>query len=359
MSNNYDDLENQIGDLGGTEEHLNVPNIETPSNGSLGRLHYADKILGNKDVLDDEERSSMDEFLKRGNKAREDRLAAERVQIAAGWVPVDRDEMGIRSEFYPSDWNFFIKPAPVMSIKNWTAVDETRADQVNTVMNEIIRTSVRIEDGKGNSVGWGQLNSWDRFWFILKVREATFSQGEAKIEFEDECSECSTDIMYTLTSEGLFYEFPDSDLIEQYWDGNQWNIDPSEYDVDHEPITLYTPKIGKDQLIIEWAQARARAEQKIDENFIKYLIWMIPKAPRDVDALDKLISKMYKEYKQWTVEFTEFMDDVVRNITIDPQENLRCICPNCGQEATSRVRFPNGIKQLFRTETKAKKFGSR
>lgn len=354
MANNYEDLENQIGDLGG------VTPPETPNENDgkgLGKLQYADQILGHKEQLSEEEKASMERFKEKGRKIKED--AAARVQVAAGWVPVNREDMGIRSQFYPSDWQFYIKPAPVMSIKNWTAVDESRADQVNNVMNEIIRTSVRIEDGRGNSVGWGQINSWDRFWFILKVREATFDTGETRIEFEDECSECNSDINYTLNSSALFYEFPDDDLIEQYWDGEKWVINPEEFDVAHEQIILYTPKLAKDQAIIDWAQAKARENQKIDENFIKYLVWMIPKAPKDLDVFDRQITKLQKEYKSWSVEMAEFMDDVVRNITINPQENLRVKCPNCGQEATSRVRFPNGIKQLFRVETKAKKFGSR
>jgi hypothetical protein len=54
-----------------------------------------------------------------------------------------------------------------------------------------------------------------------------------------------------------------------------------------------------------------------------------------------------------------FMQDVVRNITINPSEKLRQVCPHCGAEVTSNVQFPNGIKAIFNVATKAKKFGSR
>lgn len=349
--NNYDALEDQIGNLGGVPE-TNEPQEEK----TLGKLKHADQILGRKGDLDDSDKASLEEFRKNVGRQKE---AAHQAQVSMGWIPVDREELGIRSQFYPADWRFFIKAAPVMSIKNWTAVDETRADQVNQVMNEIIRTSVRVENGRGESMGWGSVNSWDRFWFILKIREATFHMGECKIEFEDNCSECDTDILYTLTSDALFYEFPDADIVEKHWDGEKWNIDPADYNVSWEPITLYTPKLAKDQMIIDWAQQQARSDKKLDENFIKYLVWMIPKLPRDLDVFDRQVTKLYKEYKSWSIEFAEFMDDVIRNITIDPQETLRIKCPNCGGEATSKVRFPNGIKQLFRTETKATKFGSR
>lgn len=340
--NNYDNLEDQIGDAG--------------SEKGLGKIEHQE-ILGKKAKLSDEEQSSMDAFLKKCNSIRE--TNHESVNIGDGWIPVDRDEMGIRSEFYPPTWDFYIKPAAVSAVKNWTSIDEERADQVNKILTEICRTSVKIDTHGDGTGGWQQINSWDRFWFILKVREATFSKGETKVEFEDQCSECGQDIIYTLNANALFYEFPDDELIEKYWDGKQWNIDPLEYDVQHEPITLYTPKLGKDDAIIEWATAKARMKQKIDENFIKFLMWMLPKPARDANVLDRQIDKIYKEYKSWSVEMYEFMDDVVRNITINPSEQLRVTCPHCGQEATSTVQFPNGIKTLFRSETKAKKFGSR
>lgn len=346
MSNNYDELDAQIGGAGG----------ETPTSRGLGKIQHKE-ILGGHSDLDDADKKSMEEFMAR---TKSDRAArTESINIGDGWVPVNREEMGIRSMFYPQEWEFYIKPATVSAIKNWTAVDEERTDLVNNVFNEIIRTSVKIDTHGVGQGGWGQINSWDRFWFILKVREITFVHGESKVQFEDACSECDQDITYTLTSDSLFYEFPDEELVEKYWDNGEWNIDPAEYDVQHEPITLYTPKLGKDDAIIEWATARARMKKKVDENFIKFLVWMMPKPAKDMQVLDRQIDKYYKEYKSWSVEMYEFMEDVVRNITINPSENLRVICPHCGQEATSTVQFPNGLKVLFKSETKAKKFGSR
>ena len=148
-------------------------------------------------------------------------------------------------------------------------------------------------------------------------------------------------------------------LVDKYWDGEKWSIDPVEYDIDMPPITLYTPKIGKDAAIIEWATARAQQRQKVDEVFVRFLPWMLNKVPKDPQALDRMISKCMKEYKSWDADTFEFMDDVVRNITINPSERLRTVCPHCGGEATSNVQFPDGIKVLFKREGRAKKFGSR
>lgn len=346
MSQNYDELENQIGEFGG-EEQSQQP--------TLKKLKYKSSY-GQKEELDKDEQDSLDTFLEKNKKLREKR---EEAVISQGWVPIDKSEMGIRAMFYPESWQFMIRPATVQAIKNWTAIDEERPDIVNKVFNDIIKACVKIETNEPQGASWAQINSWDRFWFVLKVREYTYINGEAKIEFTDSCSECDDDILYRLTSDGLFYEFPDDDLIEKYWQNGEWVIDPTEYDVDHEPITLYTPKLGKDDAIIEWATAKARNKQKYDETFIQYLIWMLNKPSKDPQILDRQIQKLYNEYKSWDIEMFGFMTDVVTNITINPSEKLKCICPSCGKEAISNVQFPNGVKTIFSTQTKAKKFGSR
>lgn len=346
MNNNYNELEEQIGMLG-AEEELSASNPKKLKHKS---------VYGQKEDLSTSEEDSLNAFLAK-DKARKAKV--EENTIASGWIPVDRAEMGVRSMFYPESWEFFIKPATNNAIKNWTAIDEDRLDQVNKVFNEVIKMCVKIDTHGTTGAGWAQINSWDRFWFILKVREITFVNGETKIEFTDECSNCAEDMVYNLNSANLFYEFPDDDLIEKYWGDGVWTIDPREYDVDYDPIVLYTPKLGKDEAIIEWASARGRQGQKLDENFIEMLVWMLNKPSKDAQMLDRQIQKIYAEYKSWDVEMFTFMRDVIKNITINPSEKLRMTCPHCSMEATSNVQFPNGIKAVFNVGTKAKKFGSR
>jgi hypothetical protein len=269
--------------------------------------------------------------------------------------------MGIRSQFYPEDWSFYVRPATVEAIKNWSAIDEERIDVVNTVFNDIVRTCVSIKSATGN-IPWSRINSWDRFWFILKVRELTFKQGEAKIEFSDTCNECDEEISYTLNPKSLYYEFPDNDIVQKHWNSSDrvWYIDPKEYGLEKPPVTLYIPTLEKDQAILDWAIQKSRTQRKnIDNVFLKFLPWMLSKVPKDEQVLDKFITEAQRVYKSWDVEMFEFMDDVVRNITINPSEKLRQVCPHCGEEVVSNVRFPNGVRALFKTEAKHTKFGSR
>lgn len=332
----------EIGGLGGEET-------------SLGKLQHK-SAYGQKEELNEDDRASLAAFLDKGKRLKEEQ---EEIAISSGWIPINRDDLGVRSSFYPESWEFFVKPATMQAIKNWTAIDESRPDQVNKVFDEIIKQCVKIDTHSAQGAGWAQVNSWDRFWFILKVREYTFGTGENKVEFTDECTECAQEITYTLTANSLHYEFPDDNLIQDYWNGTVWEIDPTEYDVEHEPIKLYTPKLGKDSAIIDWAVAKQREGGKIDENFIEMLVWLLDKPSRDVTMLDRQIQKIYKEYKAWDVEMFTFMRDVIKNITINPKENLTTRCPHCGQETISGVQFPDGIQALFGSNKPRKKFGSR
>lgn len=342
-----EEMAKQIGSAGSTEE-----------NTGLGKLEHAEQIITGREALSDGEKDSMEAFQNRIKQDRMMRAEAHAVEISDGWVPVDRTELGGRSIFYPESWDFYVKPATVAAIKNWTAIDEEDPRQTLNVLNEILRTSVKIDTHSAVPAGWKQINTWDRFWFILKVREVTFTKGESKVEFEDVCSECDANLTYTLNANSLFFDMPDEELIDKYWNGLEWEIDPSEYGVNHDPIKLYTPKVGKDDAIIEWATAKVRAKQKVDETFVKFLVWLMPK-PAKEDALNNQIERIYREYKSWDVDMFDFMDSVIRNLSVNPSETLRATCPVCGQEAHSNVKFPNGVKSLFRTETKIKKFGSR
>jgi hypothetical protein len=358
MSKDNKTFEDQIGNLGGIPESTNEESL-------VGKkLRH---IPGQKEELSDEEEKDMEAFINRSRRNHNNGSSEERgsnvvsmPSISEGWIPIDRSELGVRTKFYPEDWQFFVRPATVEAVKNWSAIDEERVDVVNSVFNDIIRTCVKITSSSGN-IPWSRINSWDRFWFTLKVREYTFATGEAKIEFDDTCPECEQELKYTLTPQSLFYEFPDNNIVDKHWNSIEraWYIDPKDYDLDRPMVKLYVPTLEKDQAIIDWAIARSRANKKLDEVFLRFLPWMLSKVPKDQEVLEKFIHECEVQYKSWDVEMFDFMDEVIRNITINPSEKLRQVCPHCGEEVLSNVRFPNGIKALFKTEAKHKKFGSK
>lgn len=342
--NNYDELEDTIGNVGGEEQ-------QEPQ--SLGKLQH---INQGKQELTDEEEASKSAFLNRSKFTPE----TDSYSIREGWIPIDRESLGIRDRFYPADWQFRVKPATVEAIKNWSSIDEENIAVTNNVFNEIMKSCVSIETPTGR-LSWGKINSWDRFWFILKVREYTFSKGEAALDYEEDCPECGATLKFELNSDGLVYEFPDEEVIEKHWqrDRKVWEIDPKEYGIDAPVVTLYTPTLEKDEAILQWAYAQAQLNKQISEPFMRFLPWLISKSSKDPQVFEKFVKEANKVFKSWDTDMFTFMDEVLRNITINPSEQLKQTCYNCGEEVRTTVRFPNGIKHIFAVQNKHRKFGSK
>jgi rRNA maturation protein Nop10 len=350
----YDAVAEQIGNLGGITE---VPEVEE----QLGKLKHKSSYGAKEDLTEEEEKSKA-AFLKKRNSLDEQVKVSDDAMMSEGWIMIDRRQMGIRSQFYKEGYEFYIRPATVQAIKNWIGVDEKNAYQLNTVFDEIIKLCVRIKNGE-QTVSWSKLNTWDRFWFILKVRELTFAQNKKTITFEDNCPECDEETVFELRADTLHYEFPDQDIVEKHWDAEslEWFIDPAEYGLEGEkPIRLWVPTLAKQQLIIDWAQRQYNRKKKLDETFVSmYLPWLLENPSRDEAMLDRQIQKIEKEYKCWSVELHTLMTDIIRNITINPKETLKQTCMHCGEEVISNVQFPEGVKVLFALETGVQKFGSR
>lgn len=337
-------VENEIGSMGGEETK------------GLGKLKH-DPM--NPNALNEGEKKEMDDFLKKSREAHSERYSGN-VDIKDGWIPISREDIGKRSTFYPENWEFRVRPASVESIKNWSAIDDARMEQLNSVYNEIIKSNVSIKAGDA-TISWQNINSWDRFWFILKVREYTFSKGEARLEYNEECEECGNPVTFVLGPDTLNFEYPDEDIISKFWNSTDrcWEIDPTQYDVDGDMVKLYIPTLGKEEQILQWVYAQVQNGKKIDEQFIKYLPWLLKNASKDPSTLDSQISLVQRQYKAWSLDMFLFMQDVIKNITVTPLQTMKTKCPNCGEEVVSSVHFPNGVKSLFITESRYKKFGTK
>ena len=346
MSDEQDNiLEKQIGNIG----------AEEPAQSGLGKLSH---MPGSQPELTDEEQQSLSNFK---NKMAQMRVSYKSSDIQDGWIPVDRSLFGIRSQFYPADWEFRIKPATVEAIKNWSSIDEENIATTNSVFNEIIKSCVSIVTPNGNIPAF-RLNSWDRFFMILLVREHTFAQGEQTIRYEEECDMCGHELVYTLNSKDLFYEFPDDSVIDRHWNAEErcWIINPRDYDVNgYSTIRLYVPTLEKDEAIIRWAYNQAQHEKVPQEAFVKFLPWLLDRAPKDPTLLDKKIKECRSVFRSWDTNMFVFMEEVLRNVTINPSERLVQKCPNCGEEVSAAVRFPDGIGSLFIVQGGHRKFGTK
>ena len=279
-----------------------------------------------------------------------------------GWIDVDKSLLGERVIFYPDSWQFKIRAATVEAIRNWSTLDDENVNSIDDVFNEILKSCVSIQTPTG-PLPWGNICSWDRFFFLLLVREYTFQQGEKKLKYEEDCINCENPVTFELTSTALLYDMPDPEVMKYYdQEKRVWTIDPAEFELEGEDIiNLYVPTLEKDANVKSWAIARYQENpnRKIDQTFIKFLLWLAPKISKDETIAQKQIKNYEITYKSWDRDMFSFMDDVLRNIIVSPSQKLVTKCPICGEEMTANIRFPNSIRDLFDVQGKFKKFGKK
>ena len=142
-------------------------------------------------------------------------------------------------------------------------------------------------------------------------------------------------------------------------DEQTWLIDPEEFEVPYDPIVLYLPTLEKDANIKAWLIQRVQEKKKIDNVFIKFLPWLAPKISKDLTIANRQIREYEMKFKSWDSDMFSLMDEVIRNISVTPATKLTGTCPTCGEEVTTDIRFPNGIRSIFAVANKRKKFGTK
>lgn len=361
----------QIGDLGndlnmeadgGVQQEVydDVPE-EAPSTNMASQM-IGKKINRLPGAMSNEERERDKEFIKSQNLSRIGQKIGETTRVREGWLPVDRTLLGERDIFYPSDWSFYIRPATVEAIRNWSMIDDQNGNSIDEVFNEVLKTCLQIKDSTDRPIPWHNICSWDRFFFLLLIREYTFQNGESNISYYEDCPECETPVEFNLTSDALMYDMPDEEVISYYDQTSRtWAIDPSEYEVEGDPITLYVPTLEKDANIKAWMIRKLQENRntKIDPVFIRFVSWMTPKISKDDEISKRQMKQLKMAFDSLSIDQFEFMDEVLKNIIVTPKTKLIAKCPSCGEEVTSDIRFPDGVSGLFHIQSKRRKFGKK
>ena len=361
----------QIGDLGndlnmeadgGVQQEVYDDVAEEAPSTNMASQMIGKKINRLPGAMSNEERERDKEFIKSQNLSRIGQKIGETTRVREGWLPVDRTLLGERDIFYPSDWSFYIRPATVEAIRNWSMIDDQNGNSIDEVFNEVLKTCLQIKDSTDRPIPWHNICSWDRFFFLLLIREYTFQDGESNISYYEDCPECETPVEFNLTSDALMYDTPDEEVISYYDQTSRtWAIDPSEYEVEGDPITLYVPTLEKDANIKAWMIRKLQENRntKIDPVFIRFVSWMTPKISKDDEISKRQMKQLKMAFDSLSIDQFEFMDEVLKNIIVTPKTKLIAKCQSCGEEVTSDIRFPDGVSGLFHIQSKRRRFGKK
>ena len=311
-------------------------------------------------------REEIEEETRRAGLTRVGENIFEKAEFREGWIEVDRALLGERSQFYPSDWQFKIKPATVEAIRNWSTINEESANSIDDVFNEILKCCLSINTSMGRKQ-WYDVNTWDRLFFVLMIREYTMTKGDSKLEYTDDCPNCDNPVTFDLSSQSLMFDMPDPDVMQYYdADTRTWVIDSTEFGMPSSlgTVRLFVPTLEKDMNIKAWLFSKLQENRnyKIDQVMVKFLPWLCTKISKDLTIAKNQIRQAEANYKSWDIDTFSFMDEVLRNIMVTPSLNIKTVCRHCGEEVTSPIRFQNGIRSIFdinALSTRTKKFGKK
>lgn len=358
MDNRHDDIQEEVlaGQIPEYKEETTV-NDEISTESLIGK-----KLSFDVASMHTVDKTGIAEFEEKAGVTRLGENVKDRAEVRDGWMPIDRRLLGERDKFYPAEWTFMVRPATVEAIRNWSMLDESNANSIDDVFNEILKHCLTIKTPYGPQT-WQSINNWDRFFFVLVIREFTFANGENNIEFFEDCENCDASTRFTLESQALMYDLPDESVL-QYFDceTRTWFINPVDFGVDYpDEIKLYVPTIERDANIKAWliSEYQENDKKKFDNVFIKFLPWLVPKISKDASAAKMQIRKAEMMFKGWDTEMFSFMNDVIKNIAVTPSTSISAICPSCGEEVTTRLRFPDGVGSLFNVVNRRSKFGTK
>lgn len=359
------ELEGQIKEFeqptGGNSEDPGISQPVDPTQAPKKETMIGKKInVGpNRQVID---RDKESEFATEHRLSRKGESIIVNADIRDGWMDVDKALLGERAKFYKSDWEFRIRPATVEAIRHWSTIDDENSNSIDRVFNEVMKTCFAIITANG-PIPWYNINAWDRFFFILLIREYSMGKGETNIEYTEDCINCNNPVTFKLTSGNLLYEMPDEEIMDMFDQVScNWVIDTNEYGLESdEPLRLWLPTLEKDINIKQWIVNRYQENpnRELDPVLIKFLPWFLPKISKDDTIAQRQINEFRRKFESWDTDIFSFYNDVITNIMVTPNTRLIQKCPICGEEVTSPIRFPNGASALFHVESKFKKFGKK
>lgn len=281
--------------------------------------------------------------------------------ISLGWIPVNRNNLENRGIYYPESWNFKIKAASVKEIKNWSSINDEDPNSTIEAFNEILKNCLSISDGFRN-YKWNKICDWDKFYFALLIRELTFVKGESAYNLTKKCNECDNGVNVPLSSDSMIFKCPDNETVLKHYHEQErlWLVDPTEYNVKGPKVVFYIPTLEKSNALKNWAIDKTRAEEKLNESFLKFLPWLVPNIiPTERKELEKMILEAESTYQSWEEDMFMLMDEVIDNVLVSPERYIVTQCNACGEEVRVPIRFPDGIRSLFIVSSGRPKFSQK
>lgn len=256
-----------------------------------------------------------------------------------GWQKVPIESLPTAGLYYPDGTELFIRAAQGKEIKHWSTLDDSDLSSMDDMLNYIIErcAKLRIPGNEYMGGSWKDIKDIDRFYILLSIRELTFPDADDELKIP-----VKENVEIPVRKEMIdFIHIPD-EIMKYYSDDERCFVLKLKTG---RVIRMYIPSIGINEWIKRYAISKNQIRAGYDQDYLVF-------APMLIGDYRKLSERAYNEKvleseswtgKEWSL--VSYVRDTIAD-AVDPK--LKYTDPD-GQEQTTPLNIPGGVKSLFRS----------
>lgn len=268
-----------------------------------------------------------------------------------GYKRIDKSLLPQNGELYPESWQFAYRCPTAKEIANFSTVNEMDQPGIIVAVEELIRKCVVIFDTEQQKrINTGEICDGQRTFLLLLIRD--FYLPDTHIEFNSVCQTCHEQYNTHLTADKLEYPELKDKLLSAY-DGRIFTLQMGpNVEVKFRVPTLETTGRIFRHIVKAYRTAGNGGEEKKDDKLVfdKQFLLVAPylfvtgnETMRDIQLKYKSIIKNEELFKAYLT--------IINKLKLDNEETFTYICPECGSEEETLIKFPGGWKKLFVSKT--------
>lgn len=273
------------------------------------------------------------------------------VGLLDGYKRIDKSLLPQNGELYPESWQFAYRCPTAKEVANFSTVNEMDQPGIIVAVEELIRKCVVIFDTEQQKrINTGEICDGQRTFWLLLIRD--FYLPDTPIEFNSVCQTCHEQYTTHLTADKLEYPELKDKLLSAY-DGRIFTLQMGpNVEVKFRVPTLETTGRIFKHIVKAYRTAGNGGEEKKDDKLVfdKQFLLVAPylfvsgnETMRDIQLKYKSIIKNEELFKAYLT--------IINKLKLDNEETFNYVCPECGSEEETLIKFPGGWKKLFVSKT--------
>lgn len=271
--------------------------------------------------------------------------------VMDGFVRINREDLPQQGSLYPESWEFAYRCPTSKEVANFSTINEQDQPAIIVAVEDLIRKCVIIYDTEQDKqINTGEICDGHRTFFLLLLRD--FYLPGNPIQFRTICQTDHETWDATLTAKKLQYPELKERLLNDY-DGRIFSLDmgidtPIRFRV---PTLETTGRIFK-YIVKVYRNASTADNEKKEDNVIydKQFLLVAPYLFESGRESIREITFKYKAIQKNEEVFKKYLE-IINRLKLDNEETFIEICPSCGSEEETMIKFPGGWKKLFVAKT--------